>query len=349
MTRTPPYRVGVIGIGFGQRVHVPAFRMDSRFEVSAVCASSEERARMVAARLGIPRAHGDWRELVADGQIDVVSIATPPQLQPEIAERAVDGGKHVFLEKPLGGGGARASELARRVEHARLAAVTDFELETVDVWRRARGLLHDRRLGRLRHVAVSWNVETYAHQQRLTSSWKLNPDQGGGTLNSFGSHTLRYLEWLFGPTLKLCARLHPRAADETDHLWLTMQGGLPVSVVLGSNSHNANSHRLEIYGEKGFLVLENRTSDYVSGFTLTIHSDPMTSPEMIRSELSPGAAGDGRVLATGLLVERLGDAIESGDVPEPGVREGARVERLLDCARFSDLEERWIETDPAGE
>jgi predicted dehydrogenase len=351
MTLKRPYRVGLVGIGFGQRVHVPAFRMDSRFEVRALSASSLERAQTVSRQLAIPQAYGDWRKLVADPGIDIVSIATPPNIQAEILEAAIQAHKHVFLEKPLGGGARRATDLARRAQLAGLASIIDFEFEVVDVWARAKEALRVGRLGPLQHVVVSWNVETRAHREKLTSSWKLKRDEGGGTLNSFGSHSFYYLEWLLGPIAELCARLYPdvhlnpERADEVNHLWLSMRSGIPISLVLSSNSHNRNSHRMEIYGAKGFLVLENTLPDYISGFTLTIHADPMCAPETLLSEFANASVGDGRVLATARLVKRLADIIESGRVQPPGLIEGARVECLIDWTRLSDQQSRWVETE----
>src|SRR5258708_246526 len=93
--------IAVIGIGFGQQVHVPAFGQNPRCTVAAICASQASRAQQVAAQLGIPRWSGDWRELIDDRSIDAVSIAVPTPLQPAIVEAAAGVGKHVFCEKPL--------------------------------------------------------------------------------------------------------------------------------------------------------------------------------------------------------------------------------------------------------
>src|SRR5579864_6659158 len=89
-------RVAVIGLGFGQQVHVPAFRADSRCEVTTLCAASESKAADVASRLNVPQASGNWRELVSDAEVDAVSIAVPPRFQPEIASEALRQGKAVF-------------------------------------------------------------------------------------------------------------------------------------------------------------------------------------------------------------------------------------------------------------
>ncbi len=186
-------------------------------------------------------------------------------------------------------------------------------------------------------------METYAQREKLTSSWKLDAERGGGTLNSFVSHSFRYLEWLIGPVAELQARFHPNArADEVVHLWMKTGSGLPISLVASSNSHHRSSHEIAIHGEKGFLVLANHTPDYVSGFTLTIHRDPMSSAETRRSGLADHARGDGRVYAAARMVRRLGDAIELGRAEEPGLREGARVEALIDAAKLSDREGRSV-------
>ena len=70
--------IGVIGISFGQHVHVPAFRSDPRCEVRAICATTLDRAKEVAERFNIPDAYGDAHQLIADPGIDAVAIAVPP-------------------------------------------------------------------------------------------------------------------------------------------------------------------------------------------------------------------------------------------------------------------------------
>ena len=92
-------RVAVLGLGFGQAVHVPAFRAAGA-EVVAIAGSTAERAKAVAERLRIPRAVGGWRELVDDPMIDALSIALPPAVQAEVVVAAAATGKHVFCEKP---------------------------------------------------------------------------------------------------------------------------------------------------------------------------------------------------------------------------------------------------------
>src|SRR5271167_2341818 len=96
-----PISVGIVGIGYGQHVLAPAFAADERCQVAAICASTADRAEVVAQRLLIPRALGDWRALVADPEIDVLAIAVPPALQAPLVLAAAAAGKAVFCEKPV--------------------------------------------------------------------------------------------------------------------------------------------------------------------------------------------------------------------------------------------------------
>src|SRR5262245_22425821 len=94
-------RVGVIGVGFGARVHVPGFQVLPETRVAAVCAARRDHAAAVAAEYGIQTATADFRDLLRDPAIDAVSIAAPPHLHHQISIAAAIAGKHILCEKPL--------------------------------------------------------------------------------------------------------------------------------------------------------------------------------------------------------------------------------------------------------
>lgn len=340
MSARKPTRVGVVGIGFGQHVHVPAFRSDARAVVGAICATSQARAGEVAARLAIPRAYGDWRELVADPEIDAVSISVPPVLQPTIAVAAATAGKHVFCEKPLASDAPRAEGMLAAARTAGVVHAVDFEFRETQAWQRAKEICEEGVLGTIRHAAVSWRIETLAYR-RPTASWKLREADGGGTLNLFVSHSLDYIEWLLGRVTRVAARLAPAASCEAQvDAWMELAGGTPVALSVAANALFGSGHRVEIYGEAGTLVLENRTSDYVSGFELLVGT-------RIGGALSPvelagaRAGGDGRVLAVSGMVRRFLDAIDGGPEMRPNIEHGLRVQALIDKIRRANEAGQW--------
>ena len=93
--------VGIIGCNYGKTVLIPAFRSHQRCEVVALAGSDTARTEELARAANVARGFGNWRALVEQDDVAVVAIAVPPDLQPAIAQYALELGKPVFLEKPL--------------------------------------------------------------------------------------------------------------------------------------------------------------------------------------------------------------------------------------------------------
>lgn len=335
--------MGVVGAGFGANVHVPAFRLDPRCVVAGLCSLSMERARAAAERLGIEHAFNDWRAMVTDPAIDALSIAVPPALQPAVVATAAEAGKHVFCEKPAGPDSAQVRTMLAAVQARGIVHAVDFMFPEIDAWRRAKAVLDARGLGRLRQVVVSWRVETRAHRDAL-DSWKVRPEDGGGTLNNFVSHSFFYLEWLCGPIRKLNARLRPRDAGSEARVdaWLEFGSGVPGALSVAADAFLGPGHRLEIYGDQGTLVLENRTADYARGFQLcTGTRQTRTLIEATAAE--PDGSVDGRIAAVASIARRFLGAISGGAPAKPDLADGLRVQQLIDAARDSERLNRWQE------
>jgi predicted dehydrogenase len=327
----------VVGIGFGQHVHVPAFRADPRARVDAICATSEARARAVADRLSIPRAFGDWRALVDDPELDVITVAVPPQTQAQIALASVRAGKHLFAEKPLAGTAEEAGAIVDAADASGVVGAMDFEFRAVPAWQRARDIIQSGQLGPIRCAFMTWRVETMAYRT-AGSGWKL--EEGGGTLNLFASHSLDSVLWLFGPVRRLAAHLQPSTGVEARaDLWLELASGAPVSISIAADLPGGSGHRVEVYGAAGSLFLDNRTSDYVAGFELIVtnRSQPPVAIELPR----PRAGEDGRILAVGEMARRFIDAIEGTLHMTPSLADGWAVQRLLDLARRAHRSQVW--------
>lgn len=339
-------RLGIIGVGFGRTVLAPAFRRAGGFSVDAICASRLRRAQEAAANLGIPRACRSWRELIDDPELDAIAVALPPVLQSTVVMAALASPrpKHVFCEKPAA---LKAIDARRMLEAARRAGVAhmvDFEFLEIPQWARAARILRGGGLGRLRNVFVSWHIETYAQRMGIRS-WKTRAADGGGALNIFVPHIFYYLESLVGRISALSARVERGPAARADAgvlLQLGFAGGAIGAASVTTNSPGGSGHRLEIYGERGGLILENPTADHAGGFRLW-RTDRTHGMRQVRLPISARSRlDDGRILAVVPLARRFRDWIHGKRRAAPSLVEGYRVQHLIEASLRSHRTRGWV-------
>jgi predicted dehydrogenase len=186
----------VIGAGFAGAAHVEALRRVPGVHVAAIAASSADHAAAAAARLGIERSTGDYRELVVDPGIDVIHTCTPNDLHLEVNVAALEAGKHVLSEKPLG---LDADETGRLVAAAADAPGTTgvcFNYRHYPIVAEVR-----ERLGR--GPAPHLVQGTYLQDWLLAQddwNWRLEPERAGAAraLGDIGSHWIDLIQHVTG-------------------------------------------------------------------------------------------------------------------------------------------------------
>lgn len=339
-------RLGIVGTNYGRMVQLPAFRADPRCEVVALAGSHAERSAELARAADVPKGYGDWRALVEDPNVEAVAIATLPSLQSEIAIRALELGKAVFVEKPMASDLAGATAMLRQAESSGLATMIDFNFHQIMAWQRAKHLLDEGAIGGLRHITVHWHVESRSLQLRMRN-WKTVGDTGGGVIGNFISHCFHYLEWFAGPIAGLSARISGLPDDpETETtvaMAMQLQTGAMVSLSMSCASYLGIGHRIEFFGEDGTLVLHNPGADYMRGFELFLGKRPIALVPVPVADPIDAQYPDGRIAPVSRLANRFFDAIENGGIATPGFAEGYRVQRLIDAARRSHAQGRWID------
>src|SRR3954462_15290207 len=121
-------RTVVLGTGFMGRVHTEGIRRLGNVDVVGIAASSAEKARQFADEVGVERSTGDYRDLLADAEVDAVHICTPNALHFPMAKAAMEAGKHVLCEKPLAMSTGEAVEMVRLAGEKNLANCTFHNL-----------------------------------------------------------------------------------------------------------------------------------------------------------------------------------------------------------------------------
>ncbi|CAI9393019.1 Gfo/Idh/MocA family protein [Microbacterium sp. T2.11-28] len=189
-------RVGVIGLGYAGTTHLESFRSLPGIEVVALAGKERERLELLSAQHGIAHTYADGDELIARDDLDIVSIATPNVLHDRLAVTALEGGKHVFCEKPLAvtAEGAQAmidaATRAGRVLDAAFNHRRRADVQWVADYLRTEGI------GRIYHARASWKRRSGIPGLR---SWFTSLElAGGGALIDLGPHVIDTLLHLLG-------------------------------------------------------------------------------------------------------------------------------------------------------
>ena len=206
--------IGLVGAGWMGRVHGVAYRRchDHFPECGGVprlvvaADDDEARARAAVDLLGFERCVADWRAVVDDPAVEAVSIATPNRLHREVALAAIEAGKHVWIEKPVGRVPADTAEIASAVEWAGIRSLVGFNYRHAPAVRRACELISSGALGDIDHFRSQW-IAAYAADPRGVLSWRFLREHAGlGVLGDLGSHAVDLAQHLLGPIDSVTAR-----------------------------------------------------------------------------------------------------------------------------------------------
>ena len=198
--------IGLIGAGFMGKCHALAFGAVKavfgdvpRPKLEMLCDIPLAKAQDAASRFGFARATDDWRVLVEDPAIDLVSITTPNALHHEMALAAIAAGKHVYCEKPMAVTLAQAEAMAAAAARSPVRTLVGYNYLKNPAVLHARALLDRGAIGRPIHFRGIFD-EDYMADPALPGTWRsLRREAGLGVLGDMGCHLVAAALSLAGP------------------------------------------------------------------------------------------------------------------------------------------------------
>ncbi len=344
-------RVGVIGTGFGARVHIPGFMTHPDTTVVAVSASSPEKARATAQKLDVPYACDSAEELIARDDVDLVAITTPPFLHCDTLLRAVRAGKHVLCEKPLALSVREGREMVSAARAAGVVAAISHEFRYKPARARLGQLIQEGYLGTPSLLDIVNLFPRRRDPHAALWDWWSQAEKGGGVLGAIGSHYVDATRAWLGEIDSVHALLDTyvtrrRAAesgefrsvtsDDTASLLLRLRNGAQVSIRLSSVSAG-RLDRVVATGDAGTLLLENDETLYGTPAGGEMEQLPIP-PEL---QLVP-IEGDTLLPPFLRLVGALVGAVRGEPSDVPTLEDGLRHQEVLDAARISSREGRLV-------
>ena len=198
--------VGVVSLGWMGRLHARSYRsVSERFpelgvEARLVAAADpvEEAQRAAVEDLGFERAYADYHELLADPEVDVVSICSPNFLHAEIALAAVEAGKPFWIEKPMGVSAQQARTVAQAAEAAGLVTAVGFNYRHTPAIEYMRELVRTGALGRVTNVRA-WLIADYNSSPLGPLTWRASREKAGaGVVPDLMSHGADLAQYVIG-------------------------------------------------------------------------------------------------------------------------------------------------------
>jgi UDP-N-acetylglucosamine 3-dehydrogenase len=255
-------RVGVIGIGWFGEMHVCAYQGVANAEVSAICTRTQSRLAEIAAKYGIRKTYTDYHELLADPDIDAVSICThaPDHLEPMLA--AIESGKHILLEKPMALSVAECDTIMEAAKGAAQNIMVGHICRFENSYAMAKRELADGRIGEILSIYARRNINgdrAVSHLHKLSS------------VTGDSVHDIDLMNWFIGKPVKTVYTMavNSRNLPHYDVGWVNLQFekntlGVSESIWnLPSKTPYAIDARMEIIGTKGAIYINEAASPLV--------------------------------------------------------------------------------------
>lgn len=364
----PPIRVGIIGAnpdkGWGSSVHVPVIACQNGFDLTAVCTTRMESAKISAERFGARHAFDKPADLIGHPDVDLVVIAVKAPDHYGLALNALNEGKHVYCEWPLAATVGQASEMAELAGRQGVQTMVGLQSRGSPNLRYMRQLIQQGYVGRVVAARLNCALPGGGRRRSEQGQYVIRRESGAGTFAIQGGHAIDALQFCVGKItnlVSLVANQFPEveiietgkrlAKDAPDQILCSgwTEEGAVVSIAINGGVVAGHGIALDVFGEQGTLSVRG---DSGLGFQMSeTQLVGAQAPERKLAPIDPGFDDEvsavpidleGRQPYPGVEVPRatlvnvanlyreLARAIESGDQPIPSFKEGLELHNLLD-------------------
>jgi predicted dehydrogenase len=363
--------VGLIGSGFMGKSHAlawnavrPVFGDVPQIRLAHLGDANDALAKARADEFGFAKASGDWRQVVADPDVDVVSITTPNKFHLDMAAAALAAGKHVWCEKPMAPSLADAEKMLAAAKASGKVAVLGYNYIQNPAIGHIRKLLDEGAIGAVNHVRIEMDEDFMADpdapfQQRHEKA------NGWGAIDDFAVHPLSLILTLFGPVERvMCDMAKPYAKRRTPDgerevevydiatILMRLANGASGFIAVSRTAWGRKGRiAIQIFGAKGSILFDqerfNEFQLYLTGDRATeagfrtVLSAPHHRP-YDRFIPAPGHSlgfNDLKTIECRQLIGRM----TGEDTTAIGFEEGILIERAVDAMARSFQEGRWVE------
>jgi predicted dehydrogenase len=350
-------RLGFVGANvrstWSSQSHFPALMASQDVELTAVCTSRPESAEEARQAFGAKLAFHDFREMAASPEIDAMAVVVRVPLHYEPTKAAIEAGKHVYTEWPLGRNTAEAEELTALAHAKGVQTAVGLQSRVSPALMYIRELIENDYVGE----ALSCHVTTMrdgALERRSDRTWQRDASLGANTLTIANGHVIDALRFVVGNFTKVSCMVTTQAkqwyepdtkqfVDVTspDNVRVSgqLESGAAASVHVGAVPWAGSGFRMEIYGRKGTLVATGSVSSQrgemlrVQGAQGSHELKDMAIPD--RFNFVPDDFPRGDPFNVGQMYALFAEAIRTGQSRLPTFDTAVDLHRFIDTIKLA--------------
>jgi predicted dehydrogenase len=347
-----PIGIGIVGAnvnyGWGTRAHLPALANLPEFELRAVCTNHLETAQETAQQFGIPLAFEGIDAMLEHPDIELVVVCVRVPAHHALVMSALEAGKHVFCEWPLGANLQQAIEMRDTARAKGVVHAVGLQSRGAPVLNQAHDLVQDGYVGDVVSVALR-STGAGAGVRTPASAWMADVANGANTLTIQGGHAIDAMRFCVGEfrdvagvvatqlkqsTISGTAEVVTNTSPDNIAIGGTLQSGAVASVHVQSVPVMGAGFLLEIHGTEGSLVVRSESSANTGELELrgvrrgSTALEPIVLDEQYR--WAPEVPS-GPPLNVGQQYRRLAEAIRGAGEYEPSFDTAVDLHRLLDA------------------
>lgn len=247
-------RWGILGAAkIAREKVIPATQASETGVVTALASRDAARAKEVARQLGIEKSYGSYEELLADPEIDAVYNPLPNHLHVPWSLRAIDVGKHVLCEKPIGLDVAEAEQLATAAAvHPKLKVMEAFMYRFHPQWQNARNWVREGKIGELRTIQ-----SFFSYFNNDPANVRSKPEWGGGGLMDIGCYPISLSRFIFdGEPTRVLGQIEMDPKLGVDRLASAVMEFEQGTATFTVGTQLAPYQRVHIFGSTGRIEIE---------------------------------------------------------------------------------------------
>jgi predicted dehydrogenase len=347
-------RLGLIGASvsgtWSSRSHLPAVRASADVELAAVCTTRAASAEAARQAYGARLAFDDYIKMIASPEIDAVAVVVRVPSHYAPVKAALEAGKHVYCEWPLGRTTGEAVELAALAEARGLVTAIGLQARVNPALMYLRELVEQGYVGEMMAVHVSM-IRDGVLTRPSHRTWQRDGDLGANTLTIANGHTIDAMRFVTGDFGRLCAQVTTQAKqwlDTGSDTWLDvtapdniaisgcLKNGAIVSSHVGHIPYAGSGYRMEIYGREGTLIASGEDSPQLG--EVILHGaksgnklSALPVPE--RFTLASAGTPSGEANNVGQMYALFARAIRGEERPLPNFGTAVELHRLVDAVK----------------